>query len=71
MESPPSPNSERLDADLKLYVLAFQLFYIMRRRPVFVCADILCKRLYFGLRIIYVGAFAFELRIFLERRHFE
>jgi hypothetical protein len=25
----------------------------------------------FGLRIIYVGAFAFELRIFLERRHFE
>ncbi len=24
----------------------------------------------FGLRIIYVGAFAFELRIFLERRHF-
>ena len=23
-----------------------------------------------GLRIIYVGAFAFELRIFLERRHF-
>ncbi len=23
----------------------------------------------FGLRIIYVGAFAFELRIFLERRH--
>ena len=24
----------------------------------------------FGLRIIYVGAVAFELRIFLERRHF-
>ena len=26
---------------------------------------------FFGLRIIYAGAFAFELRIFLERRHFE
>ena len=24
----------------------------------------------FGLRVIYVGAFAFELRIFLEHRHF-
>ena len=71
MESPPSPNSKSLDADLKLYAHAFQLFYIMRRRPVFVCADIYVCACIFGLRIIYAGAFAFELRIFLERRHFE
>ena len=76
MESPPSPNSKSLDADLKLYAHAFQLFsyfmiYSMRRRPVFVCADIYICACVFGLRIIYAGAFAFELRIFLERRHFE
>ena len=34
-------------------------------------ADILECACIIGLRIIYVGAFAFELRIFLERRHFE
>ena len=51
MESPPSPNSKSLDADLDCMRLHFSCFI-------------------FGLRIIYVGAFAFELRIFLERGHF-
>jgi len=63
VESPPSPNSKSLDADLKLYAHAFQLC--------FVCADIYVCACIIGLRMIYVGAFAFELRIFLERRHFE
>ena len=37
----------------------------------FVCADIYVCACIIGLRMIYVGAFAFELRIFLERRHFQ
>jgi hypothetical protein len=76
VESPPSPNSKSLDADLNCMRLHFQLFsylmiYIMRRRPVCEALTFYVSACIFGLRIIYVGAFAFELRIFLERRHFE
>ena len=47
------------------------MIYIMRRRPVCEALTFYVSACIFGLRIIYVGAFAFELRIFLERRHFE
>ena len=75
MESPPSPNSKSLDADLNCMRLHFKLFsylmvYITRRRPVVNALTFYVGAYIFGLRIIYVGAFAFELRIFLERRHF-
>ena len=72
MESPPSPNSKSLDADLNCMRLHFQLFsylmiYIMRRRPVCEALTFYVSACIFGL----LGAFAFELRIFLERRHFD
>ena len=42
----------------------------MRRRPVCEALTFYVGACIFGLSIIYAGAFAFELRIFLERRHF-
>ena len=52
-------------------VVSCLMIYIMRRRPVCEALTFYVSACIFGLRIIYVGAFAFELRIFLERRHFE
>ena len=46
------------------------MIYIIRRRPVVNALTFYVSACIFGLRIIYVGAFALELRIFLERRHF-
>ena len=46
------------------------MIYTMRRRPVCEALTFYVGACIFGLRVIYVGAFAFELRIFLERRHF-
>ncbi len=43
------------------------MIYIIRRRPVVNALTFYVSACIFGLRIIYVGAFSFELRIFLER----
>ena len=76
MESPPSPNSKSLDADLKIvcaYISVVLLFNDLYYETQTCCEALTfyVSACIFGLRIIYVGAFAFELRIFLERRHFE
>ena len=63
VESPPSPNSKSLDADIFICACISPVF--------FVCADIYVCACNIGLRMIFVGAFTFELRIFLERQHFE
>ena len=46
------------------------MIYIIGRRPVVNAPTFHVGACIFGLRIIYAGLFAFELRIFLERRHF-
>ena len=70
VESPPSPNSKSLEADLIVCACISVVLY-HKMQTCFVCADIYACACIIGLRMIYVGAFAFELRIFLERRHFE